>query len=64
MYPRAESRVEELHPLIPNMKDKRATKKQVSESETGGHSSEIKQIPAQRGDHRPQYMTLYYVHVG
>lgn len=45
--PGLELRIEKLQPLLSDMEDQRAAKKQVLEAEAGGYASEIKKVPIQ-----------------
>lgn len=43
--PGLQLRIEELLPLVPDVKNQRATEKEMFEAEAGCHSPEVKQIP-------------------
>lgn len=47
MNPRMELRVKELQPLLPDMENQRAAQEKVLQPEAGGHTPEIKEVPAQ-----------------
>lgn len=48
--PGLQLRVEELLPLVPDMKHQRTAEKEVFEAEARGHASEVEQIPAREGE--------------
>ena len=50
MDPRFESWIEELLPLVSDMKHERSTEKEMLEPETCSHSPEVEQIPVPHRD--------------
>ena len=48
MEPWSEAGIEELLPGVPHMQNEGATEEQVAQPETGGHSTQVEQVPAQQ----------------
>lgn len=48
VHPRLELRIEELNPLLPNMKNQRATQEQMFETETSSNTSEVEEVSEHR----------------
>lgn len=62
--PRLQLGVEELQPLLSNVKDERATQEKVFQAETGCHSPEIKQVPGKGWAKRGTSLHILEMHYG